>query len=57
MPWSVATPFALGAVAALLLGRLWAQKLNPKRLQQAFAWFTLAVALLMLARAVGWLAI
>lgn len=57
MPWSVATPFALGAVAALLLGRLWAQKLNPKRLQQAFAWFTLAVALLMLARAAGWLAI
>ena len=57
MPWSVATPFALGAVAALLLGRLWAQKLNPKRLQQAFAWFTLAVALLMLARAAGVLAI
>jgi uncharacterized membrane protein YfcA len=57
MPWSVATPFALGAVVALLLGRLWAQKLNPKRLQQAFAWFTLAVALLILARAAGLLAI
>jgi uncharacterized membrane protein YfcA len=42
---------------ALLLGRLWAQKLDPKRLQQAFAWFTLAVALLMLTRAAGLLAI
>jgi len=57
MNWSVATPFALGATVALLAGRQWAQKLDPKRLQQAFAWFTLAVALLMLARAAGLLAI
>ena len=54
LPWAVALPFALGAVWALLLGRRLAGKLNAARLQQAFAWFSLAVAALMLARAAGW---
>ena len=54
LPWAVALPFALGAVLALLLGRQLAGKLNAARLQQAFAWFSLAVAALMLARAAGW---
>lgn len=54
LPWAVALPFALGAVLALLLGRQLAGKLNAARLQQAFAWFSLGVALLMLARAAGW---
>jgi uncharacterized membrane protein YfcA len=54
LPWQVAQPFALGAVLALLAGRHLAGKLDAKRLQQAFAWFTLLVALLMMARALGW---
>lgn len=54
LPWAVALPFALGAVLALLLGRQLAGKLNAARLQQAFAWFSLGVAALMLARAAGW---
>ena len=54
LPWAVALPFASGAVLALLIGRQLAGKLNPKRLQQAFAWFTLSISILMLARAFGW---
>jgi hypothetical protein len=54
LPWHIAQPFALGAVVALLLGQLVAGKLDAKRLQQAFAWFTLMVAVLMLARAFEW---
>ncbi|MDP1999171.1 MAG: sulfite exporter TauE/SafE family protein [Rhodoferax sp.] len=54
LPWHIAQPFALGAVVALLLGRLVAGKLDARRLQQAFAWFTLMVAVLMLARAFEW---
>ena len=57
MPWAIAAPFALGAVVALLVGRQLARKLEPKQLQKAFAWLTLTVALLMLARALGWMAI
>jgi uncharacterized membrane protein YfcA len=55
LPWHIAQPFTLGAVVALLLGRQVADKLDAKRLQQAFAWFTLMVAVLMLARALGWI--
>jgi len=54
--WDVALPFACGAVLALLAGQQIAKKLNAKSLQQAFAWFSLLVALLMLARAIGWVA-
>lgn len=54
LPWDVAVPFSAGAVVALLVGRQLADKLDAKRLQQAFAWFTLVVAVLMLARAAGW---
>ncbi len=54
LPWDVALPFSGGAVLALLVGQQVAGKLDAKRLQQAFAWFTLAVAFLMLARAFGW---
>jgi uncharacterized membrane protein YfcA len=52
--WDVALPFASGAVLALLAGQQVANKLNAKSLQQAFAWFSLLVALLMLARALSW---
>ncbi len=54
--WAVALPFAAGAVLALLIGRRIAQKLDAQRLQQAFAWFCVLVAILMLARAAGWVA-
>ena len=55
VPWLIALPFAGGAAAALLVGRLLACRIDGKRLQQAFAWFTVLVALLMLARAFGWI--
>lgn len=55
VPWAVGVPFSLGAVAGLLSGRRVAQNLNPKVLQSAFGGFALLVALLMLARALGWL--
>lgn len=53
MPWRVALPFGGGALLALLVGRLVANKLSGVRLQQAFSWFCLATACLMLARAFG----
>lgn len=53
LPWGVALPFGAGAMTALLAGRLVANKLHPAHLQQAFAWFSLAIAILMLARAAG----
>jgi uncharacterized membrane protein YfcA len=53
--WAVALPFASGAVLALLIGRRIAQQLDAQRLQQAFAWFSVLVAALMLARALGWI--
>ncbi len=56
VPWAVALPFASGAVMALLAGQQVARRLDARRLQQAFAWFCLLVALLMLARALGWVA-
>ncbi len=54
--WTVALPFAAGAATALLAGRQLASKLDATRLQQAFAWFCLLVAALMLARAFAWIA-
>jgi hypothetical protein len=57
MNWRIALPFAAGAILALLVGRRLADQVHPKRLQQAFAWFCVAVAVLMLARAMGVLAV
>jgi len=53
LDWAIVIPFAAGAVVALLVGRVLASKLHPKHLQHAFAWFCVAVALLMLARAMN----
>jgi uncharacterized membrane protein YfcA len=53
--WAVALPFAVGAVLSLLVGQQLARRLDARRLQQAFAWFSVLVALLMLARAFAWL--
>ena len=44
MPWQVAWPFGAGAVAGLLIGRMFAARLAGPRLQQGFALFSLAVA-------------
>jgi uncharacterized membrane protein YfcA len=55
IPWSIGLPFSGGAVAGLVLGRQFAQRLNAQILQSAFAWLALLVAMLMLARATGWL--
>lgn len=53
MNWTLALPFAAGAILALLVGRRLARQVHPKRLQQMFAWFCVVVAVLMLARALG----
>lgn len=53
--WGIALPFAAGAVVALLLGRLIAARLAGPRLQQVFALTSALVAVLMLARGLGWL--
>jgi uncharacterized membrane protein YfcA len=53
IPWAVGVPFAGGAALGLLVGRQFAQKLNARALQVAFAWFALGVALLVLSRAAG----
>jgi uncharacterized membrane protein YfcA len=52
--WDVALPFASGAVVALLAGQQMANKLDAKSLQRTFAWFSLMIAILLLARALGW---
>jgi uncharacterized protein len=49
--WQVAAPFAAGAVAGLLAGRAWAQRLRGPRLQQGFAVVSLLVAAGLVARA------
>jgi uncharacterized membrane protein YfcA len=54
--WHVAVPFAAGAIAALLAGQQLATRVAGQRLQQAFAAVSAAVAVLMLARALGWIA-
>lgn len=53
--WTIAVPFAVGAIAALLTGRLIAARLAGARLQQAFAVTSGAVSLLLLARGMGWI--
>lgn len=54
LDWSVALPFGAGAVAALLAGRQMAQHLPAPLLRRAFGALTFVVALMMLARALGW---
>ncbi len=55
--WPVALPFAVGAVAALLLGRLVAARLAGPALQRAFGSVSAATAVLLLARGMGWVGI
>ena len=53
---AIALPFSIGAVAALLVGRHVAAHVAGVRLQQAFATVSAGVALLLVARALGWIA-
>jgi uncharacterized protein len=55
--WDIAVPFAGGAVAALALGRQVAARLEGARLRQAFAVTSLGVAVLMVCKALGWIAL
>ena len=54
--WDIAFPFTVGAVIAMLAGRMIAGHLSGARLQQAFALTSGAVSLLLLARGLGWMA-
>lgn len=54
LPWAVAIPFGAGAVLALLAARVLARRLHPGHLRRAFGLLTLGVALMMIARALGW---
>jgi uncharacterized protein len=53
LSWTVATPFAAGALLALWVGRMLAKRMSRKRLQQIFAWVCAATGLLMLAKGLG----
>jgi uncharacterized membrane protein YfcA len=55
--WDIALPFALGSVAASLLARLIAARVAGPRLQQGFALVSGGVALLLLVRGLGAIAI
>ena len=55
--WDVALPFAIGSVAASLLARVIAARVAGPRLQQGFAVVSAGVAVLLLARGLGWLAV
>ena len=56
LEWRIALPFAAGAVVALLVGRVVAARVAGTRLQQGFALVSAVVAVLLVARASGWLA-
>ena len=55
--WDIALPFAIGSVAASLLARLIAAHVAGPRLQQGFAIVSAGVALLLLVRGLGWIAV
>ena len=55
--WEIALPFAIGSVLASLLARVIARHVAGPRLQQGFAVVSACVAVLLLARGVGWIAV
>jgi uncharacterized membrane protein YfcA len=55
--WDIALPFAIGSVAASLLARVIAARVAGPRLQQTFAVISAGVALVLLVRGLGWLAV
>jgi uncharacterized protein len=54
--WDIALPFAIGSVAASLLARAIAARVAGPRLQQGFAVISACVAVLLLVRGLGWIA-
>jgi uncharacterized membrane protein YfcA len=50
--WSIATPFAGGAVVGMLLGSVIAKQISGPRIQQAFAIFTFLISLSLLYKAI-----
>jgi uncharacterized membrane protein YfcA len=55
LDWGLALPFGSAAVVALLVGRRLATRLAPQLLRRGFATVATAVALLLVARVLGWL--
>jgi uncharacterized protein len=55
LPWTVALPFALGALGGMLAGRQLAQHIAGPKLQKMFSVLLGLVALAMLARSTGWI--
>ena len=55
--WDIALPFAIGSVAASLLARMIASRVAGPRLQQGFALVSMGVAVLLLVRVSGWVAL
>lgn len=53
MPWSIAWPFAIGAMVALLAGRRLAGRFSGPTLQRCFAVLSAVVSLMLLARGVS----
>lgn len=53
MPWSIAWPFAIGAMVALLAGRRVASRFSGPLLQRCFAALSAAVALVLLVRGIA----
>lgn len=51
--WSVATPFAVGAIVSLLIGRVIARRMNSAHLMQGFALVSFAAAGLLFAKGSG----
>lgn len=54
LQWTIALPFAVGALAGMLLGRRLATKLSGPHLQKAFAVVSALVAVALLIRAIFW---
>jgi uncharacterized membrane protein YfcA len=54
--WDIALPFAVGSVSASLAARAIAARVAGPRLQQAFALVSACVAVLLVARGMGWIA-
>jgi len=55
--WDIALPFAIGSVLASLLARMIASRVAGPRLQQGFALVSMGVAMLLLVRVSGWVAL
>lgn len=52
MNWSIATPFAGGAMAGMLLGRTFANRFSGPKLQQSFAVMAIVVSMGMIAKVI-----